>query len=46
MKQLIQAIEAIRSKLESLRRRSLKETPTRTIIIDPILEDLGWDVRS
>jgi len=45
MKQLIQTIEQIRSKLEGFRRRSLKETPTRTIIIDPMLKDLGWDVR-
>ncbi|MBI3923677.1 MAG: hypothetical protein HY318_19815 [Armatimonadetes bacterium] len=43
--QLIQVIESIRGKLESYRRLSLKETPTRTIIIDPLLEALGWDVR-
>jgi predicted transport protein len=42
---LIRAIEAIRTKLDSLRKRSLKETPTRTIIVDPLLEALGWDVR-
>jgi predicted transport protein len=31
--------------LDGLRKRSLKETPTRAIIIDPLLEALGWDVR-
>lgn len=45
MNKLIQTIEMIRQKLPSLRRRSLKEMPTRTIVIDPILESLGWDVR-
>jgi len=45
MNRLIQTIESIRIKLDGLRRHSLKETPTRTIIIDPILEALGWDIR-
>lgn len=45
MDKLIQAIEKIRQKLPSLRRHSLKETPTRTIVIDPLLEALGWDIR-
>src|SRR3990170_524847 len=45
MNKLIQAIELIRQKLPGLRRHSLKETPTRTIVIDAILEALGWDVR-
>jgi len=45
MNKVIQTIEMIRQKLSSLRRRSLKETPTRTIVIDPLLESLGWDVR-
>lgn len=45
MDKLIRMIEAIQSKLDSLRKRSLKETPTRTIIVDPLLEALGWDVR-
>jgi hypothetical protein len=35
----------MRAKLDGLRRLSLKETPTRTIIIDPLLEALGWDIR-
>jgi hypothetical protein len=42
---LIQTIEMLRQKLPALRRHSLKETPTRTIVIDPLLEALGWDVR-
>jgi len=45
MNRLIQTIETIRGKLARLREHSLKETPTRTIIIDPLLEALGWDVR-
>jgi len=46
MQRLTQAIESIRAKLDSLRRLSLKETPTRSIIIDPLLEALGWDIRN
>ena len=45
MNKLIRLIEATQSKLGGLRKRSLKETPTRTIIVDPLLEGLGWDVR-
>ncbi len=45
MNKLIQTIEMVRQKLSTLRRHSLKETPTRTIVIDPLLESLGWDVR-
>jgi len=45
MEKLIQVILAIRQKLPGLRKQGLKETPTRTIIIDPLLEALGWDVR-
>lgn len=45
MDRLIQTILAIRQKLPVLRRQGLKETPTRTILIDPLLEALGWDVR-
>lgn len=45
MNNLIQLIEATRVKIEALRRHGLKETPTRTIVIDPLLEALGWDVR-
>ncbi len=45
MDKLIRAIEDVRAKLDGLRKRSLKETPTRTIVIDPLLEALGYDVR-
>jgi hypothetical protein len=45
MNKLIQVIEATRAKIDSLRKHNLKETPTRTIVIDPLLEALGWDVR-
>jgi len=45
MSNVIQRIESIRAKLDGLRRLALKETPTRTIVIDPILEALGWDIR-
>jgi len=45
MNRLVKAIEEVRGRLEALRRRSLKETPTRTIVIEPLLEALGWDVR-
>lgn len=45
MNKLIQLIEATRAKLDALRKHGLKETPTRTIVIDPLLEVLGWDVR-
>jgi len=45
MDKLIPAIEKLRAKLPKLRRHSLKETPTRTIVIDPLLEAMGWDVR-
>lgn len=44
MNKLIQTIDAIRQKLPDLRRHSLKETPTRIILIDPLLHALGWDV--
>lgn len=45
MNKVIQAIESLRQRLVGLRRHLLKETPTRTIIVDPLLEALGWDVR-
>ncbi len=45
MDRLEQAIEKIRQKLPNLKRRSLKETSTRIIIIDPLLEALGWNVQ-
>lgn len=45
MKDLIRTISDLRTKLETLRRHGLKETLTRTIVIDPLLTALGWDVR-
>ena len=45
MTKLLQVIESLRSKIDGLRKHGLKETPTRTIVIDPLLEALGWDVR-
>jgi glycosyltransferase involved in cell wall biosynthesis len=45
MKPIMRCIEELRSKLEKHRRDDLKEYPTRTIFIDPLLEALGWDVR-
>ena len=44
MNKLIQVIEATRTKIDALRKHGLKETPTRTIVIDPLLEALGWEV--
>ncbi len=45
MDKLLACIESIRSRLDGLRHHGLKEMPTRTIVIDPILEALGWDIR-
>ena len=45
MDKLVKSIEHIRVNLDGWRKRSLKETPTRTIVVDPLLEALGWDVR-
>ncbi|SRR5579885_379996 len=45
MKDIVSCIEQLRSKLDRHRKENLKEYPTRTIFIDPLLEVLGWDVR-
>lgn len=45
MNKLIQTIEQILQRIPALRRHSLNETQTRTSVIDPLLEALGWDVR-
>ena len=45
METLIRRIQQLETKFERFRHKQLKETPTRTILIDPILEALGWDVR-
>lgn len=45
MSRLAVILEQFQAKLGRFRKDGLKETPTRTIFIDPILETLGWDVR-
>ncbi|HNQ23114.1 MAG TPA: hypothetical protein PKK06_08475 [Phycisphaerae bacterium] len=44
MQQLIKEIEDLRARLPRLRREQLKETPTRSKVINPLLRALGWDV--
>jgi predicted transport protein len=45
MDSLVSCIQALQSKLDKHRKDDLKEYPTRTIFIDPLLQALGWDVR-
>ncbi len=45
MKAVVSCIEQLRLKLDRHRKDDLKEYPTRTIFIDPMLQALGWDVR-
>ncbi len=45
MKDIAKCIEGLRLQLERHRKEGLKEYPTRTIFIDPLLASLGWDVR-
>lgn len=45
MNEIVRCIEILRKKLDKHRRDNLKEYPTRTIFIDPLLQALGWDVR-
>jgi hypothetical protein len=45
MKEIVKCIESLRVQLERHRKGGLKEYPTRTIFIDPLLGALGWDVR-
>jgi len=45
MDKVIKCIENLRLILEKHRKYGLKEYPTRTIFIDPMLQALGWDVR-
>ncbi|MEM2915726.1 MAG: type I restriction endonuclease [Candidatus Bathyarchaeia archaeon] len=45
MKNVVSCIEELRIKLEKCRKAEMKETPTRTIFIDPMLQALGWDVK-
>ena len=45
MKEIVKCIENLRIQLARHRKEGLKEYPTRTIFIDPLLAALGWDVR-
>jgi len=45
MDAIIKCIENLRMKLDKHRKDDLKEYPTRTIFVDPLLQSLGWDVR-
>ena len=45
MDSLVRCIESLRLKLEKHRKSDLKEYPTRTIFVDPMLDALGWDIR-
>jgi hypothetical protein len=45
MKDIVSCIEELRLKLDRHRKEDIKEYPTRTIFIDPLLQALGWDVR-
>jgi hypothetical protein len=45
MKDIMKVIETLRTQLERHKHSGLKEYPTRTIFIDPLLLALGWDVR-
>ena len=45
MNTIILCIESLQAKLEKHRKDDLKETPTRTIFTDVLLQALGWDVR-
>jgi len=45
MANLLTVLQELQAKLDRFRKDGLKETPTRTIFIDPLLEALGWNVR-
>jgi len=45
MKDIVKCLESLRVQLDRHRKDGLKEYPTRTIFIDPLLAALGWDVR-
>ena len=46
MDTVILCIESLQSKLERHKKDDLKETPTRIIFTDVLLQALGWDVRN
>jgi hypothetical protein len=45
MDSIVSCIESLQARLDRHRKDDLKELPTRTIFIDPLLQALGWDVR-
>jgi len=45
MDAIIKCIENLRMKLDKHRKDDLKEYPTRTIFVDPLLQALSWDVK-
>ncbi len=45
MKDVVKVIETLQAQLERHKQSGLKEYPTRTIFVDPLLSALGWDVR-
>lgn len=44
MNELIKCIKDLQLKLDKHQNTNIKEYPTRTIFIDPLLKALGWDV--
>jgi len=46
MNTIVLCIEGLQAKLEKHRKDDLKETPTRVIFTDVLLQALGWDVRN
>lgn len=44
MREIVSCLEELRLKLDGLRKEGLKEIPTRTIFIDPLLKALGWNL--
>jgi predicted type IV restriction endonuclease/predicted transport protein len=45
MKAIIRCIESLRVQLQRHHGKGMKEYPTRTIFIDPLLQALNWDIR-
>jgi len=45
MDAIIKCIENLRMKLDKHRKDDLKEYPTRTIFVDPLLQALDWEIR-
>ncbi|MBA7477682.1 hypothetical protein ES707_13096 [subsurface metagenome] len=46
MDTIVMCIEGLQAKLEKHRKDDLKETPTRVIFTDVLLQALGWDIRN